>query len=336
MIDRLTLFLGPARLRAIVLLIGATGLLSLMLNVVVDQYDWVRPVQSLLALGAAAGVLIIVMGRLDPVDRTRWLAILAPAVGALILAATVLPQFALPLAGAALGWIVAAGFVFRSRAPTEYQRAVKFLRKGQLAEAVDVMDDVIKADPRDPRHYRFRAELLRLSGKIDKARRDYVKMSELDPQSAIAFNGLAEVELQAGNFERALEAGVRAAELAPNEWVALYNLGMIEDRLHQSQAAIDHLLAALQQRIPDARHRLLIHFYLARAFARLGDLESARVHASQLHKLKGGLEEWEKILQNEQAETLRHVLGEDVALAGKLVDNAISVEKLADYAAKVT
>ncbi|MDI9637270.1 tetratricopeptide repeat protein [Geitlerinema splendidum] len=330
MLERLTLFLGPARLRAIVIVIAVTGLLSLMLNVVVDEYDWVRPVQSLLAFGAVIGVLVIVMGRMDPVDRARWAAIAAPAIGALILAATVLPQFALPLAGAAVGWVVAGLFVFRSKAPTEYQRAVKFLRRGQLDDAIQVMNEVIRNDQNDPRHYRFRAELLRLNGKIDRARKDYMRMTELDPESAIAFNGLAEVELQAGKYESALAAGLKAAELAPDEWVALYNLGMIEDRLQRSEEAAEHLRRALSMKVPDARHRLLIHFYLARALARMGDREGAAEQAAQLRRLKGGLEEWEKILENEQAETLRGVLGEDIRLAAMLVDGRLTPEALAE------
>lgn len=35
-------------------------------------------------------------------------------------------------------------------------------------------------------------------GKLDRARRDYQKMTQIDPTSAVAFNGLAEVNLQAG------------------------------------------------------------------------------------------------------------------------------------------
>src|SRR5690606_7532314 len=116
----------------------------------------------------------------------------------------------------------------------------------------------------------------------------------------------------------AREAGLRAAELAPSEWVALYNLGMIEDRLARSADVIDHLQAALAQKIPDARHRLLIQFYLARAYARLGDAPSAQNAAIEIRKHKNGLEEWQKLLRSDQAETLRAVLGDDVEAAADL------------------
>jgi tetratricopeptide (TPR) repeat protein len=140
---------------------------------------------------------------------------------------------------------------------------------------------------------------------------------------------LAEVYLQAGDYEKALGAGLVAAKLAPEEWVALYNLGMIEDRLERSQDAIDHLQQALDLKVPDARHRLLIYLYLARAEARLGNHAAAEEAAQQLRKQKNGLDEWQKILQSEQAETLREVLGDDVNAASELAAGHIDVMALA-------
>lgn len=328
MINRLTLFLGPARLRALFFLLAGTGLASLILNVIVDEYDWVRPVQTLLALAFVVGAAIIVLGRLDPEDRGRWLALLLPAVGAIVLGLTVLPQYLLPLTGAALGWIVAGLFLFRTRTPMEYQKAVKLLRKNDYPEAVKVMDDLIRTEPDESNHYRFRAELLRLWGKLDRARRDYQRMTELDPQSAVAFNGLAEVELQSGHYTQALDAAQTANTLAPGEWVALYNLGMIEDRLGLSGDVIEHLQAALALKVPDARHRLLMHFYLARAHARLGNADGAAGALAALKKERSGLEEWQTILASDQAATLRAVLGADVALAQALVDGERDVLSL--------
>lgn len=330
MIDRFRLFLGPARLRALFILIAVTGLASLMLNVVIDDYDWVRPVQSLLALIALVGAVVIIGGRLDPAERGRWSAILMPAIGALILAGTVLTDFALPLIGAALGWIVAGLFLFRAKMPMAYQKAIRALRKADYETAVKVMDQIIKEEPDNPGHYRFRAELLRLWGKLDRARRDYVRITELDPESAVGFNGLAEVSLQAGDFRRAHEAALRAAALAPDDWVALYNLGMIEDRLRDSAAAIEHLSAALEQKVPDARHRLLIHLYLLRAYARTNQPEAAAEQLKKMQRLRSGLEEWQKILADDQAATLRAVLGADVELATELIAGRMPIEAAAE------
>lgn len=326
--DDFTLFLGTARLRALFILIAATGLISLILNGVAG--DWVTQAQSLLLVIALAGAAIIIISRMDAEERGRWLALLLPSLGAIILAFTVLPQYMLPLFGGALGWLVAGIFFFRTRGPMEYQEAVKHLRRNEYAEAVKTMDILIKQQPRDANHYRFRAELLRVWGKLDRAKKDYQRMTELEPKSAVAYNGLAEVLLQAEDYEPARAAALRAAELAPDEWVALYNLGMIEDRLGRSEDVVEHLNAALALKVPDARHRLLMHLYLARAYARSGNTAAAQDAAIQVRKHKNGLEEWQKLLQSEQADTLRATLGEDIDDAAELVAGRSDVMSLAE------
>ncbi|MBK8025627.1 MAG: tetratricopeptide repeat protein [Chloroflexi bacterium] len=326
-IRQLSLFLGPVRLRILFFLIGITGLLSLMLNAV--EGEWVIPAQTLLAASAVVGSLVIVLGKMDPADRGRWLAILIPAFGALLLGIFFLPQFLLPLAGGALGWIVAGLLLFRSRMPMQYREAIRHLRKNEYAEAVKMMDAIIKEEPDKPDHLRFRAEVLRVWGKLDRAKRDYRRMVELDPESAVAYNGLAEVCLQARDYDEAFTAAQRAAQLAPDEWVAFYNLGMIEDRLGKAQAAAEHLEKALQLNVKDARHRLLIELYRARAYARLGDVAQAQGAVMELRKSRSGLDEWDTILKSEQAETLRAAIGEDVEAARALLAGSQDVMSLA-------
>ena len=82
------------------------------------------------------------------------------------------------LAGAALGWIIAGLFISRPRGNIEYQRAVRLLRKNDYAEAVRVMDNVIRDEPDNPQHYRFRAEILRVWGKLDRATPKYIIESD--------------------------------------------------------------------------------------------------------------------------------------------------------------
>lgn len=325
---RLQLFLGPARLRALFLLLAGTGIVSLILNAV--EGEWVRPAQSLMLLAFLVGAAVIVGGRLDPEERKRWLAIIGLSLLSVLLGLFVVPELRSPLIGAGLGWLVAGTLLTRTRIPRQYQRAVKHLRKNEYEEAVAVMNRVIKDDPKQPNHYRFRAEILRLWGKLDRARRDYVKMTELAPDSAVAYNGLAEVHLQSGDYMEAREAALRARQLAPREWVTAYNLGMIEDRLQQSERAVEHLQEALALKVPDARHRLLIHLFLARAYSRLGNGEAAQNEVKAIKQHRSGLEEWHVILDSDQAETLRAVLGEDVQAAQDLMDGKLDVLALAE------
>ncbi len=312
------IFLGPARTQAFVAWFALTGLASLILNAFVNDYDWVRPVQSLIVIVFLVGTVIIFGSALPPGERGRWAGILTPSLIAVFIGLVVAPQLSAVFLGGALGWIVAGLLLTRSRMPMAYKEAVRHLRKNQYEQAVKVMDRVIKEEPRDPNHYRFRAEVLRVWGKLDRAVRDYRKMTEIAPDSALAFNGLAEVYLQAGKYAEALEAAQTAHQLAPDDWVTAYNLGMIEDRLQQSAAVVEHLQQALALKVKEKRHRVLIHFYLARAYSRLGNHEAAREQITALKRDYSGLEEWQTILRSDQAETLRAVLGDDVREAQAL------------------
>lgn len=329
MINRLTLFLGQTRLQAIFLLLAITGLISLILNSI--EAEWVVGVQSLLVLIFIGGTLGIVFSAMTPFDRGRWIGILIPAFGLIVLGVVFLPNLLPVLTGAAIGWIAAGMFIFRPRGPIAYQKAVKALRKNDYETAIATMTEMIKDEPKKANHYRFRAELYRLWGKLDRAKRDYRKMVELEPDSAVAYNGLAEVNLQAGAYQQALEAGQKAYELAPDEWVAAYNLGMIEDRLHHSEKAIDHLNEALTLKVPDIRHRLLIHFYILRAYLRLGDMTSAERELENLRKNQKGIKEWSILFESEQSATLRAVIYEDVHTAELLLDNQLKLSDLAIY-----
>jgi tetratricopeptide (TPR) repeat protein len=329
MIRRTLDFLGPQRAQLLFFLFAFTGLASLVLNAV--EADWVQPVQTLLALGFLVVAAAIVLTRLEREDRSRWLAILLPA-GGLLLLGSFFPHLGWAFLGGALGWVVAGMFIFRTRARVEYRQAVRHLRANEYAEAVKIMDDVIKDDPNDLQHYRFRAEILRLWGKLDRARRDYQQMVTLEPESAIGYNGLAEVNLQAGRYDDALAAGHRAFELAPNAWVAAYNLGMIEDRLGHSQAVIDHLERALSLNVPERRHRLLISLYVARAYARLGNAEYAQAALEMMRNESASLREWQTLLGSDQAATLRDVLGADVQTVDDLLEGRRDVMSLAEGA----
>jgi tetratricopeptide (TPR) repeat protein len=318
MIKRFLNFLGHERARALFILLAATGLLSLILNGVTAE--WVRYAQTLLALIFIVGAAFLIVGCLPKDERSRWYAILAPAIGAVLLGLLLLPNLFLLLLGLAVGWIIAGSLLFRARAPMQYQQAVKHLRKNQYAEAVKLLDDLIKAEPNKPEHYDFRARVLRVWGKLDHAKRDYKKMIELAPGLVSGYNALSEVCLQTKDYPSALEAAAKAAELAPTQWVAFYNLGMIEDRLARSKEVIEHLERALALKVPDARHRLLIHMYLARAHSRLGDMTPAEAQIEQIKLHKSGLKDWQTLLESDQADTLRAVLGDDVKTAQALAE----------------
>lgn len=321
MLKRMQIFLGPRNFRALISLLAITGLASLALNIVADTSDLAPALQTLLLLVFIVGAAYLVMARLPSEERKRWLAVILPSILVMGIGSLAAPHASGLFLGAGLGWMVAGIFIFRNAGgPRRYKAAVKAMRKGDYRAAVAEMTAQIKDEPKRAEHYRFRAELHRLSGDLKSARRDYTRMTELAADSAVAYNGLAEVELQAGRFAAARQAAQIAQKLAPEEWVAAYNLGMIEDRLADHAAVIHHLTRALELKIPDSRHRLLAHLYLNRAYHGLGERDAAARALEALKSERAGLEEWQVIMSADEAQALRDVLKDDIESARRLIE----------------
>ncbi len=321
MLKRFEIFLGPRGYRAFIALLAVTGLGSLALNAVTGAPGFVTALQTLLLLVFAGGATYMILSRLPIEERKRWLAVIAPSIVVMLGGSLIMPAISGAFVGAGLGWIVAGIFIFRNMGgPKNYKRAVKAMRKGDYKSAISAMSEQIGQEPERPEHYRFRAELHRLAGDLKAARRDYQRMIDCDDGSAVAHNGLAEVELQAGRYQEARRAAQKAQSLAPAEWVAAYNLGMIDDRLGNAAAAIEHLRKALELKMPDSRHRLLTQLYLWRAHTRQADSASAEQALAALRKERAGLEEWQLIMSADEAGALRQVLSGDIEEARQLID----------------
>ena len=325
MIKRLRIFLGPRRFRALIALLAATGFASLALNAFGRGNEFATALQTLMLVVFLFGSSLLFLSRLPTAERLRWLAIIVPSLLAIVIGSLMLPHLTGLFVGAGLGWIVAGIFIFGdARGPQNYRAAVKAMRKGNYAAAIASMTAEVQNDPKQPEHYRFRAELHRLAGDLNSARADYQRMVKLDGRSAVAYNGLAEVELQARRFDAARMAALKAHELAPDEWVAAYNLGMIAERLRQDDTAERHLNGALALDIPDSRHRLLAHLYLWRIHQRRGNLELAGGALSALKRERAGLEEWQVIMSADEAQALRDVLSDDIEEARRLIRDEVS------------
>jgi len=259
----------------------------------------------------------------------RPLLLVGPALILLGLAVLV-ADWRLFFVGGALGWLLAVQFIRRGRAGLKYQTAIRHLRRGELDQALAVMDSLIRAEPDDPEHLRFRAELHRLAGHLEQAARDYERLIALVPESADGYVGLAELWVQRGDYQRARDYAQQGAARDPCGWTPAYTLALIADRLGDAPGAIAHAQAALDAGIPDRRFRLLVHLWSARGHARLGQWDEARVAVSQLRADPRAFAEWDAILASEQAGQIRAMLGADVQLARALREGAAPLETLAE------
>ncbi len=324
-------FLQSTRGRWALISLIVSGLVSVALGLLFPTAEWGLPVQILLVLSF---VLFVVLLYVPPDARLRILAGGIPALGAVLLGMVVLPQWLGLFIGLAVGWMVAAWFLFRQQTPRELTRAIRAMRKGDYDNAIAEMDTLIRIEKTNPEHYRLRAIIFSLASKHDRAKRDYEKMLALAESThntnlqIEAWNGLSEINLQARHYEAAYEAAQRAHQLYPENWIPLYNLGLIGDRLARSQAVIDHLQQALKVGITDVRQRLLSFLYLARAYNRTGDVEHARLTVKRMENLWSALENLEKLLKDEQSAPLAAIIADDVKTARALMIDELDASQL--------
>lgn len=323
-------WLGEGRFWALLGMLVVTGFASLILQFVNSQNAIIS--QNALLAAFLVGAILIVGSRMTVEQRGRWASILTPSFGLVLLGAVFLPQYFGVLLGAAFGWAVIGLFLFgNTNTPMQYREAIKAMRQQDYKKAVETMDELIKQEPGIANHYRFRAELLRLWGKLGRARRDYqtmIEKSDNDADRAVAYNGLAEVDLQANKYQDARMAAEKAYDLAPEEWVAAYNLGMIADRLQDDDLVLDSLQKALAVKIPDSRHRLLVYLWQIRAYLHKNQPQAAEQALNNLKKEGKGLKEWQKILPDDHATVLRAVLEADVELADQLINDELPLSAL--------
>lgn len=317
-IGQLMGWLGPRRARLLLALLVGTVLTVVGLQFWAGDEGWVLAAQLAAVWLFLAGTTLVLSLQLTGRGRKRlWLA-LGP--GLLLLALGIaLPDMALFFGGGGLGWMVAAQFVLRSRVRMEYQVAVRHLRQGNIGQAIAVMNDLIDAEPDEPAHFRFRAELHRLANQLHKARSDYERVIKLAPADATGYTGMAEVLVQRGDYEQARHYAQQAFERAPRQWLTAYNLGLIADRLHDPEAAVEHLSAAMRNGLPHSRYHLLTQLWLARNHLRTENEAGARHALDAMQSDLDAVQDWDMIFESEQAAALRDLLQADVRLAHRLL-----------------
>jgi tetratricopeptide (TPR) repeat protein len=294
---------------------------SVILQVAFVGESWLITAQIAVVWVGVVGVVLVLDSRMSGEGRRRLWLVQGPGL-ALLGTGILIPDLALILGGAGLGWIVAAQFVLRGQVRMEYQNAIRHLREGEYDEAAAIMDSLIAAEPDDPNHYRFRAELYRLAGRPALAMADYERVIELSPDTAQGYAGLSEVYAQQGAFEAAQRYALEAYERQPRQWLNVYNLGLIADRLEDPAQAVTYCEQVLSLGVPHSRYRLLTRLWLARNHYRQGQLDAARQQVELMRKQAPGLKDWQIILASEHAAPLRGLLEPDIALAQDLIEGA--------------
>jgi len=115
-------------------------------------------------------------------------------------------------------------------------RATDAMQSGQYAEAIKLLDQVVKKKPEFAEGWNRRATVHYLAGELRKSIADCDEVLKRNPGHFGALSGLGQIYLQLDDEQKALEWFRRALEVNPNMLSVEMNVRMLEERLKSRRA----------------------------------------------------------------------------------------------------
>ena len=184
--------------------------------------------------------------------------------------------------------------------PEDNRTAVSIARDLMLVEdsqarkiAEDILRMMLKENSDSIEAMSVLAILLQISGRPAESSTLYQRILELDPDNIISMNNLAWIlsEVQ-GKHQEALDLAQRGLKIAPNYYDLIDTRGVIYYRLGEFDKAIRDFNECIKLYPDITPSSIGTRFYLARAFAELGQKGKAIQYlkeALELHSPNGGL-----------------------------------------------
>jgi len=164
----------------------------------------------------------------------------------------------------------------------ELRKGIAYHRSGQLAEARDIYNKVIKAYPVQPDALHLLGVLELEGGRLENAEEFIAKAIQSDPGQATFYNNLGNVFLQKECLDEAAQNYHKALALKPDYAAAYFNLGNVHQQLKQWREAITHYCRALAIKSDFVQ----AWFNLAKAYRAENHIKSARDAFHKVVRLK--------------------------------------------------
>ncbi|HJT60276.1 MAG TPA: tetratricopeptide repeat protein [Burkholderiales bacterium] len=115
-------------------------------------------------------------------------------------------------------------------------KATEEMQAGRYAEAINLLDQIVKKKPDFAEGWNRRATVHYLAGELQKSIADCDEVLKRNPGHFGALSGLGQIYLQLEDDAKALEAFRRALAVNPNMVGVEMNLRMLEERLRSPRA----------------------------------------------------------------------------------------------------
>lgn len=142
------------------------------------------------------------------------------------------------------------------------EEAVELLHEERYREALEVLREILKADPKNPYAFFFLGQAFYEVGEMEPARDAYRACLNLAPGHLGARIAITHVERKLGRHREAIKEGMLAVEQAPTDGDALYAVGLAYAARGDNSAARRYLEAYLKAQ-PELETRLEVEALLA-------------------------------------------------------------------------
>jgi len=140
---------------------------------------------------------------------------------------------------------------------------IAYTRKGDYRKALEALDKAASIDSNfaatyDNRGNAYLSSYLNTKNEqeLQKAIENYKKAVEINPENAVAYNGLGAAYKQAGDMDKAIKAWEQSLSIDPEYGLPLYNLGYSHMNRGENKKALQYFskyLDLFQNRIPAER-----------------------------------------------------------------------------------
>jgi tetratricopeptide (TPR) repeat protein len=132
---------------------------------------------------------------------------------------------------ALLGWVLIAFAVAATARADDVQEAVKLLKAGQHARALQSVNKALSAKPRDPQARFLKGVILTEQGNQKEAIEVFSRLTEDYPELPEPYNNLAVIYASQGQYEKARGALEQSIRTHPSYATAYENLGDVYAKL---------------------------------------------------------------------------------------------------------
>jgi len=154
---------------------------------------------------------------------------------------------------------------------TQISSAIDLFSKGEINQALDAVQDLIKDYPNEPVLFNIRGACYAELGQLDIAVKNYKEAILIKPDYAKAHFNLAGSLHDLGKLETTVQSYQKTIEIEPNYAEAHNNLGNVFQELEQADASVQSYKRALEIK-PDY---VAAQYSLGNAFMELGQLDEA-------------------------------------------------------------